>query len=271
MIDRASQPPRRDWPQIGDIIPNHDGYRPPPTAELAGQFYSFALSDGTTVDLSFETARILVWREGGTGQARHQPHEAFRIRENCYFVDFVDVGDARQSISFVLNTAEQTIFLVRAGFPAAAPPQADMLSRVAATDSQSLGRAIYKTGSSAGAAPQAKRTDALLGKYIRYTYSDTHTYDHYYISDRYYLWYCWQGPDAGLGDFDEIDYFDLGDELFLICWREKLLPALAVMVEDHRANRSIGKVYGVGSRSWAPGNTTVGATFEVIAGIPAGG
>ena len=56
MTDRASQPPRRDWPQIGDIIPNHDGYRPPPTAELVGQSYSFTLSDGTTLDLRFESA-----------------------------------------------------------------------------------------------------------------------------------------------------------------------------------------------------------------------
>jgi hypothetical protein len=43
------------------------------------------------------------------------------------------------------------------------------------------------------------------------------------------------------------------------------------MVEDHRARRSIGKVYGVDSMSWAPGNTTVGAAFEVIAEIPADG
>lgn len=146
----------------------------------------------------------------------------------------------------------------------------NLVSRVEKTGSQSVPTITYQSASINGAPlPTFARTSRLSGKYLRFVYSDTHVYDHFYINDKFYFWYCWHGPDAGIGDYDEADYFELDDDLYLMCWREKFVPCLAVTVEDHRAMRTIGKVYGADSHTWKTGNSTVGAAISVITDIPA--
>jgi hypothetical protein len=50
----------------------------------------------------------------------------------------------------------------------------------------------------------------------------------------------------------------------LVCWREKLLPCVGIMVEDHKIMRSVGKIGGADAYTGAIANTRVGATITPI-------
>ncbi|WP_020180415.1 MoaF C-terminal domain-containing protein [Methylopila sp. M107] len=260
-----------DWPQIADILANHAGGRPDPSTELSGRKHTIFLAGGTELALDFETGDVLNWSLAGRPGVLGQPYQAFWMRDGGYFVDFIDRTDQLLSFSLWLDLAKGTALLIEGSVADRSLENENLLTRIERSGSQSVPKLSYRSGTiDVAGSHDYPRTSALLGKYLRYVYSDTHVYDHYYQNDKYYYWYCWKGPDAGIGEFDEAAYFDLGEELYLVAWTEKLLPCLAVTVEDHRAMTSIGKIFGADSHSWQTGNNTVGAKMTLVHAIPAG-
>src|SRR5208282_824778 len=123
--------------------------------------------------------------------------------------------------------------------------QSSVLARLASTGSQSAVKVRYRQAPiGAAVCSPFPPSRALVGKLLRYTYSSTHIYDHFYVSERFYSWFCREGPDKNLGDFEECDVFEIGPQLYLVCWREKLLPCVGILVEDHAAMRVTGKICG---------------------------
>lgn len=265
---------RADWPQIGDITPGHDGGRPDPTDKLAGRELALSFADGRgAVRLAFASAGELEWEEMGSGERTREACQVFEVRPGLYFLDLVRAAEPRRTVSAVLALEAGSALLIEAEVPAPAEARVDLLTRLEKQGSQSAVRVAYHRatieGAGAGATAEAfPRTADLVGKRLRYVYSASHVYEHIYLSEKYYCWYCWRGPDAGLGDFEECDYFKLADDLYLVCWREKLLPCLAVMIEDHRAMRSLGKVFGADAYSGATDNQTVGARMTLLNETP---
>ncbi|RVD26609.1 molybdenum cofactor biosynthesis protein F, partial [Mesorhizobium sp. M4A.F.Ca.ET.020.02.1.1] len=239
------------------------------TSDLAGKSLDVAFADGGALKLAFSTAELLSWNAGARGHDR-QSYQAFRVRDGMYFVDFIDAGDEMRSISLWLDLTRNAVLLIEGSVADRAAEDMNLLTRVEKTGAQSVPTLTYRAGGIGRPIPDFPRTEKLFGKFFRYEYSDTHVYDHYYVNPKYYFWYCWRGPDAGIGEFDEADYFELADDIYLICWREKFLPCLAVTIEDLGSMRSIGKVFGADSHTWRTGNSTVGATMSVIATIPPG-
>lgn len=259
------------WPQIGDILQNHSGGRPDPTSDLVGKSFAVSLNDGGRLELAFGTAELLSWSIRGAGGHGQQPYQAFRVREAMYFVDFIDANDELKSISLWLDLNRKAVLLIVGSVADRSAEGLNLLTRVERTGAQSVATLTFRTGGMGPSqVPDFARTDKLFGKYLRYVYSETHIYDHYYVNPKYYFWYCWRGPDAGVGEFDEADYFELAEDVYLICWREKFLPLLAVTIEDFRSMRSIGKVFGADSRTWRTGNSTVGASMSIVAAIAPG-
>lgn len=262
--ENAAPDERAAWPQIGDIVPNHDGDRPDHTGDLAGRLFTLRLSDVATAELRFEADR-LQWRDGE--ERADDAYRAYRIREGCYFIHWISPAGQRLCRSLFLDLASERALLIEGRVPAAEENRLDVLTRIARRNSQSMVDVVYRTATFGAGETQIERTADLVGKCLRYRYSDTHLYDHIYLSERYYSWFCHQGPDQGLGDFEECDYFKLRDELYLICWREKLLPCLAVMVEDHQAMRSMGRIFGGDAYTGEIGDTMVGARMSLVADI----
>ncbi len=259
------------WPQIGDILQNHSGGRPDPTSDLVGKSFAVSLNDGGRLELVFGTAELLSWNISGAGGHGQQPYQAFRVREAMYFVDFIDANDELKSISLWLDLNRKAVLLIVGSVADRSAEGLNLLTRVERTGAQSVATLTFRTGGMGPSqVPDFARTDKLFGKYLRYVYSETNIYDHYYVNPKYYFWYCWRGPDAGVGEFDEADYFELAEDVYLICWREKFLPLLAVTIEDFRSMRSIGKVFGADSRTWRTGNSTVGASMSIVAAIAPG-
>jgi hypothetical protein len=271
MVTRAVSSAAVHWPQIGDILQNHSGGRPDPTSDLVGKSIAVVFGEGGRLSLAFNAADLLSWSVEGASGHSQQPYQAFRVRDGMYFVDFIDANDELKSISLWLDLTRNAVLLIEGSVADRSAEDMNLLTRVEQTGAQSVPTLTYRFGGiGRSSVPHFPRTDKLFGKFFRYVYSDTHIYDHYYVNPKYYFWYCWHGPDAGIGEFDEADYFELAEDVYLICWREKFLPCLAVTIEDLRSMRSIGKVFGADSHSWRTGNSTVGAMMSIIATIEPG-
>lgn len=239
---------KADWPQIGAIVVNHDGGTPPAVDHLNGRSFVF---DGDA--LAFVDNR-LHWGD------RDVAVRVFEARPGIYFVD-ADCGQNPSELALVLDLNDHRMLAVDVLCPAPDVPDS-VMERLATRGSQSAVHVTYHHGGTPFP-PSA----ALVGKQFRYRYSDTHLYDHLYLSEKYYAWFCREGPDAGLGDFEECDYFQIAPDLILLCWREKLLPCVGITLEDHHAMRTIGKIAGADSYTGATASSSVGAAITKIADI----
>jgi MoaF C-terminal domain/MoaF N-terminal domain len=255
---------RANWPQIGDIIPNHDGGRPPATDRLVG--LQLSLGGAEPIDLRFSADRCH-WREVD-GESEFE-YEAFALGSQLFFVDMMPVRPDLTSRTAIIDFGESRALIVELTFPTPDEAKLAVLGRLAATGSQSAVKVRYRQ-SPIGTAPVRlfERSRSLVGKHLRYTYSTTHVYDHFHHSERFYSWFCREGPDKDLGDFEECDTFELAPKLFLICWREKLLPCVGILAENHASMRMIGKICGVDAYTGAIGNTRVGGSIRLIAEVP---
>ena len=69
----------------------------------------------------------------------------------------------------------------------------------------------------------------------------------------------------GAAETDAAHYFKLGEKLYLLIWREKLLPAVGVIVVDLDSMRSTGKLYYEKLTALgAPLNVQVGARLTLL-------
>ena len=260
-MTETSPSARASWPQISDIVPNHDEDRPAPSRDLVGR--SFTLKGELEGELTFGDAELA---RAEQGTATVYEYQCFPVRPGLYFVDAMLSPPNLRSLSLIVDLTSQTVLAVDVEFPEPAAAQRPVLERLARTNSQSAVQVRYRQSSfGGGEALHFERSSDLVGKHLRYTYSSTHQYDHIYHSERFYTWFCRKGPDQGLGDFEECDVFGLGRDLYLVSWREKLLPCVGIIVEDHQAMRSTGKICGADAYTGAIGNARVGARIQLVA------
>lgn len=260
-MSEGAQPERASWPQIGDIAANHDGYCPSSVAALDGT--EMLLGGDIGASIRFGSGRG-EWIENGA--AREFEYQVFPAGPQLFMVDAMPVDSSPRSQTLILDLTGSRALIVDVVYPAPALAQTPVLERLAKTGSQSAVKVTYRQAPlGKNSAPVFARTSALNGKHLRYTYSSTHVYDHYYLSERFYSWFCRAGPDKGLGDFEECDYFELGPQLYLVSWREKLLPCVGILVENHREMHCVGKICGTDAYTGALGNSRVGGTFQLIA------
>lgn len=256
----------REVPQIQDIVPNHDGGRPELVADLEGRAFEL-VSPQRRIQVELGAAGRLMWRDGTT--ATQQRIETLRVRPGIYFLDWVDRFEPQRSSTLILDLTSQRSLLIEVTAPGKEVPPA-VLDRMRLRGSQSAVDVSYtQFGMDGPLSAPFPRTAELVGKACRFHYSDTHVYDHIYLSERYHAWFCRSGPDAGLGDFDECDYFGIAHGLVVFSWREKLIPCVGIAVEDHVCMRSVGKIFGAHAESGATANVTVGAHISELATIRA--
>jgi hypothetical protein len=259
-----------DWPQIGDIAEGHSGYRPDPTADLAGKSLRIHFAgDGPDYRVVFESPDQLRWYQAGSAGDVAEHYEAFLFAPDLYFVDFIRSEQPDRSITLILDLGEHRVLQVTGTLPDRELARMDELTRLERGLGLSVVRVEYRHGviesdGEGGNMEEYPRTDHLTGKRCRFIYSDTHVYDHIYVNDKYYMWYCHAGPDQGLGDFDHCDYFQIAPDIYLIVWRERLSPCIAVMLEDHANMRSLGKIFGLDVNTGDMQNFTAGSYMQLL-------
>ncbi|MFT3865149.1 MAG: MoaF C-terminal domain-containing protein [Solirubrobacterales bacterium] len=227
---------------------NHDGFRPEADASPAGVELTIASVDSgaeLTVELGADgRAR---WSGAASGEA---PFEAFAVRGAT--VALASRLGERESVFAVVDRDRARVIAVHtvlAGGDEAEPREVS----------------TYLQGGIDGPLTEPfEPTEELVGKRIRWTYSDTHVFEHIYLNPTAYCWHCVEGPERWIGDVDPCRTFLLADDLYLFSWSETVVPFNGAVIIDLRTMRSLGRFFGWDTDRRRAGQIVVGARGRVL-------
>ncbi|UGS37306.1 molybdenum cofactor biosynthesis F family protein [Capillimicrobium parvum] len=222
-----------------DVIPlseqfdNHDAYRPEPTDALAGRRLALHMKDGSVIDVRFDSEAQLTWSsdvEQLWGLSGTDDYEAIELRPDLYLV-VIGRLEERTSLLAVLDLAHARAIL--------------NLTRL--VDDGDGVREVTTFGQAGVGGPigeRFERTHELVGRRVHHRYSDTHAFEHIYLSHRTYAYQGLEGPEAGIADVDYTDAYKLADRLYLFSWHERAQPFNGAITLDLEAGRATGRLFG---------------------------
>ncbi|MFC4564854.1 MoaF C-terminal domain-containing protein [Nocardiopsis mangrovi] len=244
-----------------------DGNRLPLSDRLAGTgqvlFAPGASSPGLRVD--FTTGTELTWQDG-EGAPQRSAYRAVEVRPGVFYVDWSRPGDRSRSVSLVLDVPGARASVLRSALPGAADARAGLYERIldrddlSAVDVDVRGMGI---GRPPPADPHPRSTD-LVGRRVLCAYGSS-TLEHVYLNEHLFCWHVVSGGGAGAADVDPCAHYRIADDLYLLVWREKLAPAVGMVLLDFARRRSTGKLFY--DRLTEPGTITdylVGAELTVL-------
>ncbi|MFC9354536.1 MoaF C-terminal domain-containing protein [Arthrobacter sp. NPDC057013] len=224
--------PENEWPSVGSMLHGFGEQTLPASAALTGTALHLPQDGGRTTTYTFHDAHSLTWTAGGEesqgGAARYKAIEA---RPGIFIIDFIQ-GEDRQAENVTIVLDRNTGAVTTA------------VSSFIAERDTTRSTTTFSHGNVEGSAATHSRSSALVGKRIYYRYSDVETYEHIYLNAGTFTWHCLRGGEAGLADTDRCQTFDVGDDLYLFFWTEKVMTVEAVLLIDLRGQRSIGRMFG---------------------------
>jgi hypothetical protein len=230
-----------DWLPLGGLEPGFDQYRAPLSDALEGKTFTTVDSGGGAIRNSFSGGKMRWEFEGDPDNCGVDDYEAFEVDEGLYYAQLLHVHPVGEAVSLILDTAHGTCLAVLS-FALDPPPFVEPgPTAVKQAFVPGTIREYPQTG------PVPSRTGALVGKRVRWAYSDVHAYEHVYLNEDWYTWHCLAGPEAGQADTDLCTAFEIRKGVYAFAWREKVIPCAAVTVADHRdahAMRSSGVLFG---------------------------
>ncbi len=264
------------WLPVAELATGFDENKLPATDELAGKEFILNFGRDGIVKYSFQDTRNLV-RE--TVNARENPavakeiYEAMQIAPGLYLVDYVKNKSRRESVTLVLDVQQRKAIVIDAVAPMLRQANRSFLIRMKqGLDLSPVRYAIHPASldnSPARSLPALfPRTQDLIGKRVRYTYSRQHVYEHIYLNHRFYTWQCLAGPEKGTADTDVCDYFKIAPDIYLFIWREKVVPTIGVVIINFKSRRSAGKILGLDIPTGKAVNFTMGAYVAFVGEIP---
>ncbi|MFE4834673.1 MoaF C-terminal domain-containing protein [Arthrobacter sp. NPDC056691] len=224
--------PENEWPSVATMLDGFGDQTLPASAALAGTALHLARDGAHTATYTFHDAHSLTWTcssgEENQGAARYKAIEA---RPGIFIIDFV-TGEDRlaENVNIILDRNTRAVTTAVSSF--------------VVEDGKTRSTTRFSHGNVDGAAALHSRSGGLVGKRIYYRYSDVETYEHIYLNAGTFTWHCLRGGEAGLADTDRCLTFDVGDDLYLFFWTEKVMTVEAVLLIDLREHRSIGRMFG---------------------------
>ena len=244
----------------------------PAVDALSGRSPQLFFKDGSATRFAFADAHRLHWDvlAGPTkGASGDETYSATCVRESIFFVDYVSRAQRATSVSLILDAEAGEATAVVGTLPAESEVQksayrlANEGADLTAVAVQFLTAAIDRPFDAEG--HHHAPTTELVGKRVKYVYSQTETYEHIYLNEKLYTWQCLSGSEQGLADTDRCHYFKIGDALYLFVWREKIVPTLGVVLLDWRRKKTTGKLFGYESDDFGRlTNTPVGASATLL-------
>lgn len=255
---------REDWLPVGKMEVGFAEYRPPLTTELAGkEFVLHYDMNEWVIKYVFHDANSLTWeilRGVDKGLSGKEAYEAIQITPQIYLVHFAQAriqSPRSVTIALDLNTMKATAVvgtLVQEGSG----------HRI---KEDFLHAAVNPVFPNKPVIPH-ERTADLLGKRVKYTYSSIHTYEHIYLNDHLFTWHCLAGPEAGLADTENCNYFKIAPHVYLLAWWEKILPVHGVLLIDFEQMQTCGAFFGLDHETGRFSSFTMGAHGEVLNETP---
>ena len=229
----------KGWKNYDDLSPGMDTNRLPNTADWSGKNLDIKLENDAVLSLSFggETAKWSLGEEAG-GETGEDPYEEVFIARDIYFIDIFFAVKGNESLSLVFNSKTGRVITVRTTILDRLPSGG---TRVAQEFLTGTIEGVMPTGE-----PPAPTRD-LIGYRSINTYSSNHTYEHFYINSKRYAWQCLEGVQKGQGDMDYATYYKLEENMYLFCFREKIIPVASVFFFDFNKGTNTGKFLGLTS------------------------
>jgi hypothetical protein len=260
------------WIDLGEWGKGMDGFRLPLSDELAGKLMVlYYVQGGQIITYLFDNLKSLTWKiiEGrDKGQTGTDNYKAIQITPDIYFVDFIKKDKPNESVSLVLNLTTAQATVITAVLPDIKSSGSSFIKRLGqGIDLSSIEVEFQKANinnPSNKSADFHPRTSDLIGKRVKYTYSDQHVYEHIYLNERIYTWHCLIGLEKGLADTEICDYLKIAPDIYLFVWREKILPTFGLVLIDFKEMRSNGKTFGLDLSTGKYINFTMGALAELL-------
>lgn len=242
-----------------------DEHRLPLTEALTGKKLELYLEDNTKLFIDFKSASQLEWRKLNESPKVEQ-YQAIAVRPDIFFVDWVYHEDPDQSTSLVVDLVEREATLVRSGLPNQEDAIANLDRRIRKDNDLSAAKVHITHAGISGERAQKihHRTQELVGKRIKYTYSNQHIYEHIYLNESLFTWHCLAGGGKGSAETNAVDYLKIGEALYLFVWRENIAATVGIVVIDLLKNRTTGKLYWTKPHANKITNVTVGAYAQLL-------
>ena len=237
--------------QVGDLAKGITGNILPDSGELTGKSPKLFFEDGSIMQIRFNSVHRMTWEalegleKGSRGDATYR---ATSLREDIYFVDYIKESQRAKTVSLVMDLAAQKATGAIGALPTEKDTRKDTFSRLreglelTGVSVQFL-RASVDMPLTSDVHPH-NPINELIGKRVKYVYSNTEAYEHIYLNPNLYTWHCLEGIENGLADTDRCHYFKIAEALYLFVWREKIVPTLGVVMVDLNAMRTTGKLFG---------------------------
>jgi hypothetical protein len=258
--------------QVGELAKGIGENALPVVDDLSGRSLQLFFEDGSATRMTFDDGHELRWEvvEGpASGAGGEETYAATSPREGVYFVDYVSSTRRATSVSRVLDldTGRATTVIGTLPTESEVEKSAYRLANEGA-DLTAVGVQFLRASLDRPFDPDETHhepTDELVGRRVQYVYSQTETYEHIYLNEMLYTWQCLSGIEKGLADTDRCHCYRIADELYLFVWREKIVPALGVVLLDWRQMKTCGKLFGYETDDFgATANTPIGAYATLL-------
>lgn len=222
----------------------------PASNGLAGVTFEVTYTDAPACTYEFASADRLVWRDSdGCGGA--DAYTAREVLEDVFLVDFTPAGTPDQAVVLVIDRPRQVVTAVISDL--------DLERPIAVGE-----RVLHGVLAGAAAGSRHPRTDAMVGHRVRYVYDEDHAYEHIYLDSGSYCWHCLTGPEAGQADVDPTMAFEIRPDVYLLCWREYVVPCDGIVVIDWVNMRNNGRIWGWDTDARAYNSIRMGARAERV-------
>jgi hypothetical protein len=114
--------------------------------------------------------------------------------------------------------------------------------------------------------PEPAPTAVLLGRRVRWTFSDEHSYEHAFVRPDAFTWQRVAGPGATCAETCECTAYQLRPGIFAVAARKKEIACSSVTIADYRDTacpRSHGAIFGL-DETGAARHFTFGAVGELL-------
>lgn len=245
----AEYVPQEDWKTLNAL----DGFGTnsvPASDGLAGITLDVEYAGGPSRRYEFVSGDHLRWK-GADGCAGENGYVAREVLDGVFLVDFTPADAPERAVVLVVDRPRAVVTTVISTLD---------LSRPIAVSEQVLHGVMG--GARAGACHP--RTDALTGHRVRYVYDEDHVYEHIYLDANSYCWHCLKGPEAGQADVDPTVAFEIRPDVYLLCWREHVVPCDGIVVLDWVNMRNNGRIWGWDTDARAYNSIRMGARAERV-------
>jgi hypothetical protein len=222
--DNLSLAPSDKWLTYDDFADTLAEFRLP-SGDLTGQALALTLSDGSMLQLAFDSADQVLWSATGVfgGTASPDPYDAVQVRPGVWFVNLPLTSRERESVTVIFSTKTNRAIVAHSVIEAEAREDVPQVA-------QRFWSAVLAGAEPTGEEPAPTRD--LIGRRAVYRYSPAHLYEHAYMSSERYMWQCLQGEQRGHGDVDLSTMWKFDTGLYLFCFREFKIPVASVWLHD---------------------------------------